>query len=396
MSDEIKEYKRVEPYFIMNRDFVQSTLLSYEAIGLVAQLKSHSKDYKIYKTQLYKRSPKNKRHKIDNIWKELEENLFLLSFKKRDGKKYSYQYIYSLSQFTDEEIEMLCNEYDEQGYELHTKFHNQIIQSNETNSTINYSINQKQVNSNNQNQINSNEENQKLFSQKNSVNNNNSTQIWSADFELLKISSSKNPVKSTFVEVLNFSSPNSTVENQQLIKNNIINNNQIDNTFSIDSIESTDKLINKSIQENNYEKTALDEFLESKESWCIPLKLQYGEFVPKVVVDMILNLSKTYEIAEMMLRNLMTAKKKIDDTNNYDLIIFERLTPIQLDILKTKISYIFSRLYDERMIIKHGVIKNVGAFIFNTFKNYFELNVAVYQGKDSYGNNRIITAHLPY
>lgn len=392
MSDEIKEYERIEPYFTISRDFVQSTLLSYEAIGMIAQLKSHSKQYKIYKTQLYKRSPKNKRQKIDNIWKELEENLFLLSFKKRDGRKYSYQYIYSLSQFTSEEVAMLCDEYAEQGYELHTKIQNQIIQSNEKNSTIYHSINQ--------NQVNSNEENQTLFSQKNSIKNSNSTQILGANFGVLDFSSPKKPVKSTFFEVLDFSSPNSTVENQQLINNNIINNNQIYNTldtiFSIDSDESTEKLITKPNPKNHYEQTALDEFLESKESWCIPLELQYGEFVPKSIVDMILTLSQTYEVAEMMLRNLMTAKKKIDDTKNYDLIIFERLTPTQLDILKTKISYIFSRLYDEQVIAKNGVINNVGAFIFNTFKNYFELNVAVYQGKDAYGNTRIITAHLPY
>lgn len=105
----------------LNRDMLQDTNLSLEAIGLLSNIISYPSNWKLYKTELYSRFPKNKRTAIDRIWEELIENGYIVQFRKREGKKYVYQYLVSAFKFSKNEIIKIIDKVSKKGYSFYHK-----------------------------------------------------------------------------------------------------------------------------------------------------------------------------------------------------------------------------------------------------------------------------------
>ncbi|KAF1304847.1 hypothetical protein [Enterococcus sp. JM9B] len=135
MSGEVFKYQRNKGYESIPRAFLQDNNLSYEARGLLAELQSYSEEWELYKTELYTRSKKNKRSSIDRIWKELIENRYLIQFRKREGKKWVYQYIFSLEKFSKEDIQEQINFYNSRGFEPYQISNAENQQSKNTDNT---------------------------------------------------------------------------------------------------------------------------------------------------------------------------------------------------------------------------------------------------------------------
>lgn len=115
-TGQVKKYQRSKGYESLPREMLQDSNLSLEAIGLLSYMQSLPVNFKLYKTYLYKQFPKNKRTSIDRIWKELTENKYLLSFRKRSGKKWNYNYIFSVAPFTQEEIDTMIEEQEKENF----------------------------------------------------------------------------------------------------------------------------------------------------------------------------------------------------------------------------------------------------------------------------------------
>lgn len=118
-AGQIQQYKRNKGYTLLPHEFLKDSSISYGARGLLAELQTYPADKKIFKTELYTKREKNKRSSIERIWKELEEAGYLIQFRKRDGKKWDYQYIFSLEKFTEEEKESIGQELSSIGYDLY-------------------------------------------------------------------------------------------------------------------------------------------------------------------------------------------------------------------------------------------------------------------------------------
>lgn len=108
-------------YESLSRNMLQDTNLSLEAIGLLANIQSYPTNWKLYKTELYNRFPKNKRKSIERIWEELVSNGYIVQFRKRVGRKFVYQYLVSSEKYTKEEILDLIKEAESSGYHFYHK-----------------------------------------------------------------------------------------------------------------------------------------------------------------------------------------------------------------------------------------------------------------------------------
>ena len=115
-TGQITKFQKTKGFESLPREMLQDTNLSLEAIGLLSYMQSLPEDWKLYKTELYTRFPKNKRRSIDNIWKELVEHNYLLNFKKREGKKYVYSYVFTVVPFSKEEAEQITKEHEVNGF----------------------------------------------------------------------------------------------------------------------------------------------------------------------------------------------------------------------------------------------------------------------------------------
>lgn len=115
-TGQVKKYQRSKGYESLPRELLQDENLSLEAIGLLSYMQSLPETWVLYKTQLYTQFPKNKRSSIDRIWKELVENKYLLNFRKREGKKYVYNYIFSVLPFSEEDIQDILKEQNDNDF----------------------------------------------------------------------------------------------------------------------------------------------------------------------------------------------------------------------------------------------------------------------------------------
>ncbi|MGM0259390.1 hypothetical protein [Enterococcus sp. AZ102] len=116
MTGQITKYENSKGYESISRDFLQDNSISFEARGLLGYLQSLPSDWKIYKTELYTRCESNKRASVDRIWKELLQANYLLQFRKRNGKKWEYQYIFSLVKFTESDKNKLTTTMNQENY----------------------------------------------------------------------------------------------------------------------------------------------------------------------------------------------------------------------------------------------------------------------------------------
>lgn len=114
----IVQYKKNKGFESIPRELLQDENLSLEAIGLLSHICSLPETWKIYKTQLYKKFKKNKRTSVQRIWKELVESGYILEFRKREGKKYVYEYVYSLTPFSTDEISDVVESMSKTGLEI--------------------------------------------------------------------------------------------------------------------------------------------------------------------------------------------------------------------------------------------------------------------------------------
>ena len=115
-SGSIRSYKKNKGYESIPRELLQNFSLSMEAIGLLCHLQSYPENWKLYKTELYNRFQRNKRTSIQRIWKELVDNNYMIEFKRREGKKYVYQYVYSIEPFDKQDIEQIKEEMRNDGF----------------------------------------------------------------------------------------------------------------------------------------------------------------------------------------------------------------------------------------------------------------------------------------
>lgn len=120
-NDMIKRYSKFKGYESIPRDLLQSSTLSLEAIGLLCHLQSLPESYEIYKTVLKRKFCKNGSRSIDRIWDELVSEGYILQFRKREGKKYFYQYIFNVVAFNAIETQELLESMHKNGYLLYHK-----------------------------------------------------------------------------------------------------------------------------------------------------------------------------------------------------------------------------------------------------------------------------------
>jgi hypothetical protein len=103
LSGIIKVYKMENPFEMVPRVTIQDQRLSLQAMGLLINICSYPEDWKLYKTELYKRFEKNKRSSVQSAWNELLEAGYVMEKRKRNGKKWDYEYAVRLIPFTDQE-----------------------------------------------------------------------------------------------------------------------------------------------------------------------------------------------------------------------------------------------------------------------------------------------------
>lgn len=108
-------------YESLSRNMLQDTNLSLEAIGLLANIQSYPDNWKLYKTELYRRFPKNKRKSIDRIWDELVRNGYIVQFRRRVGRQYIYKYIMSSEKYFKNDIIEIIKSEEEIGFLFYHK-----------------------------------------------------------------------------------------------------------------------------------------------------------------------------------------------------------------------------------------------------------------------------------
>lgn len=118
--DTIKKFSKSKGFESLPRELLQSKEISLEAIGLLCNLQSYPDNWVLHKTELRKRFL-NKEKVVDRIWDELVAHGYILQFRKRVGKKYSYQYFFNVSKFTVEETQELLEGMFSEGMMLYHK-----------------------------------------------------------------------------------------------------------------------------------------------------------------------------------------------------------------------------------------------------------------------------------
>lgn len=168
MGSSVRKYQRAKGYESLNRSMLQDNELSLEARGLLAYMESMPEKWIFHKTMLQRNFPKNKRSSIDRIWNELIDHNYLIAFRKRDGKRYSYEYFFTQEKFDVEDIICLKERMTNSGFELAPRTREK------RNEIENASINNEEMDSNLQGEIARDKKN-----------------IWDADYQQSNMDSSK-------------------------------------------------------------------------------------------------------------------------------------------------------------------------------------------------------------
>lgn len=113
----IKNINSEKPFEVLPRELLQqcdkkrsntgNKPLSLQAIGLLCNLQSYPENWEIHKTELYNRYEKNGRRQIQNAWNELVDARYIVQFKMHDRNRIDYQYYFSVTPITDEQIKKL-------------------------------------------------------------------------------------------------------------------------------------------------------------------------------------------------------------------------------------------------------------------------------------------------
>ncbi|MGX7197722.1 hypothetical protein [Enterococcus olivae] len=130
------KFSRNKGYESIPRELAQNEQLSYEARGLLISIASYPESFKLYKSELYKRSIKNSRRKIDKCWQELIEEGYILQFRKRDGKSFIFSYLFSMEPFLVEDMIHLF----EEAYEYNFHYYHKRIRKYEDQTMENFRL----------------------------------------------------------------------------------------------------------------------------------------------------------------------------------------------------------------------------------------------------------------
>lgn len=103
MSGIVKVHKIDTGFEIVPRETLQDKRLSLQAIGLLVNVCSYPEDWKLHKTELYKRYEKNKERSVKSAWDELLEAGYVMEKKFRNGRKWEYEYAIRMTPFTEQE-----------------------------------------------------------------------------------------------------------------------------------------------------------------------------------------------------------------------------------------------------------------------------------------------------
>ena len=120
VGDSIKKFSKSKGYESLPRELLQSDELPLEAIGLLCNLQSYPDSWILRKTELRKRFV-NSEKAVDRVWDILVEKGYILQFRRREGKKYIYQYFFNVEKFTLAEIQELLVTMYKQGMLLYHK-----------------------------------------------------------------------------------------------------------------------------------------------------------------------------------------------------------------------------------------------------------------------------------
>ncbi|WP_096203298.1 hypothetical protein [Bacillus sp. FJAT-45350] len=110
-NGKMQELKKKE-YEVIPRSLLQHPRLSLQAIGLLCNIISYPEDWDLYKSELYKRFPKNKETSVRNAFNELVEEKYIIEIREREGKKWNFNYYYAKEPFTDDEIRTIYKEHE--------------------------------------------------------------------------------------------------------------------------------------------------------------------------------------------------------------------------------------------------------------------------------------------
>lgn len=116
-SGATQKYIKNKGYESIKREMLQNDDLSLEARGLLAYMESMPESYVFHKTQLQRAFKHNKRTCIDRIWNELMSQNYLIAFRKREGKKYIYQYYFTQEKFDEDDIQAIESDLLSSGFE---------------------------------------------------------------------------------------------------------------------------------------------------------------------------------------------------------------------------------------------------------------------------------------
>lgn len=114
-NGKIKHFNKDNGYELIPRELLQACdknsefckSLSLQAVGLLVNLQSYPESWVLNKSELYKRYSKNGKTSVSNAWNELVENNFIVQFHKREGKRNIYVYYFSLTPFTESDIQKI-------------------------------------------------------------------------------------------------------------------------------------------------------------------------------------------------------------------------------------------------------------------------------------------------
>lgn len=120
-NGKVRQFQKGKGFESIPREFLQQKELSMEAAFLLLNMTSYPESWILYKTELHKRFPKNGRRQIDRMWDECVEFGYILQYRKRVGKQYVYDYIFSIDKFTKEDIEYINELQASDGFEPYLK-----------------------------------------------------------------------------------------------------------------------------------------------------------------------------------------------------------------------------------------------------------------------------------
>lgn len=115
-SGNIRKFGR-KGYESISRDMLQDKRLTFRDIGLLSHLASHdTNNFTIYKTALYNRHEKESRSVVTKAWNNLMSCGYIVQYRKRSGKTYDYQYVFSTMAFSLEDLQEIEHEMTNAGY----------------------------------------------------------------------------------------------------------------------------------------------------------------------------------------------------------------------------------------------------------------------------------------